>query len=489
MKVEALSLRLEIRAETSLKATVVVGDPGGEAQLLPGQSLVVRGDGLLTLALPGIATLNFAGPSGDAAEWRAKRDEKHATLKFLLEPFGVSAWQELVDRVSRREALSGELARAKAEYEAAVGSDSLEHLQERELEMAARYEESLAAEPLWVQQLPDLGALKTGAGALKQAWEARQGEARKEWGTAETRRAGAEALAAAAAEARAANDREFSAAQQALALLEADGLTLMARQQRLADRRRECESAADGLREIDAELAALPKDAPERAAAIEDRIATLESNSQTAREAYQQDEAAARAILLQGPYTSLAIAEERVRQLEADEAAERLRLDAIHLLKTSVDAAKARVLDGVAGPVEARATALLERIAGRPLARIRLGNGMSPQAVQPEGCSGNAAVEQLSAGEQEQVYFATRLALAEVIGGQERQALIFDDPLVNTDGDRLARILELINEHSGRLQFIILTCHPGRYIELDGAATRHIGKLEPAAESLAEMQP
>ena len=237
---------------------------------------------------------------------------------------------------------------------------------------------------------------------------------------------------------------------------------------------------------MDAELAALPKDAPERAAAIQDRIATLESNIQTAREAYQQDEAAARAILLQGPYTSLAIAEERVRQLEADEAAERLRLDAIHLLKTSVDAAKAKVLEGVAGPVEARATALLERIAGRPMARIRLGDGMALQAVQPEGCHGNAAVEQLSAGEQEQVYFATRLALAEVIGGQERQALIFDDPLVNTDGDRLARILELIDEHSDRLQFIILTCHPGRYIELHGAATHHMGELEPAApETLA----
>jgi uncharacterized protein YhaN len=263
---------------------------------------------------------------------------------------------------------------------------------------------------------------------------------------------------------------------------------LIDRQRHLADRRRECESAVDGLRDIDTELAVLPKDAPERAAAIQDRIAVLELNSRTAREAYQQDEAAVRAILLQGPYTSLATAEERVRQLEADEALEKLRLDAIHLLKTTVDGAKARVLEGIAEPVEARATALLERIAGRPLARIRLGDGMALQAVQPDGCSGNAPVEQMSAGEQEQVYFATRLALAEILGGQERQALVLDDPLVNTDGDRLARILELIDEYSGRLQFIILTCHPGRYIELHGAASRHMSKLDPVApETRAEM--
>jgi ABC-type Mn2+/Zn2+ transport system ATPase subunit len=488
MKVEALALRLEITAETDLKTNVIAGDPAGDALLRPGESLVARGDGVLTVSLPGIATLHFAGPSGDSAQWRAQRDEKHVELRRLLEPFGVAGWHDLIDRVHQREALSGELARATAEYEAAVGADTVEGLREVEFELTTRYGETLALEPLWAGQPPDLGALKAESAARKQEWDARQGEGRQEWGTAETRRSGAEALAGAAAEMRAANDRELVAAQQALALLAADGLTMGERQQGLTDKRRECESAADGLREIDVELAGLPKDAPERAAAMRRRIAGLEAEGQSAREAYQRDEAAAQAILLQGPYSSLAVAEERVRQLEADEAAEKLRLDAIRLLTASLDAAKAKVLEGVAEPVEARATALLERIAGRPLARIRLGNGMALEGVQPEGCNVNAAVEQLSAGEQEQVYFATRLALAEVIGGQERQALILDDPMVNSDADRLARILELIQEQSGRFQFIILTCHPARYLELHGAVTRHMGKLEQAApETPAEV--
>jgi len=97
--------------------------------------------------------------------------------------------------------------------------------------------------------------------------------------------------------------------------------------------------------------------------------------------------------------------------------------------------------------VEARATVLLERISGRPLARVQLGDGMALESVQPHGCNANAPVDQMSAGEQEQIYFATRLALAEVLAEKERQVLVLDDPLVNTDTERLARVLELIAEN------------------------------------------
>jgi uncharacterized protein YhaN len=60
---------------------------------------------------------------------------------------------------------------------------------------------------------------------------------------------------------------------------------------------------------------------------------------------------------------------------------------------------------------------------------------------------------------------------------KERQVLVLDDPLVNTDTHRLARALELIGEKSGRLQFVILTCHPGRYIELPKTVSRSMDQL------------
>ena len=44
----------------------------------------------------------------------------------------------------------------------------------------------------------------------------------------------------------------------------------------------------------------------------------------------------------------------------------------------------------------------------------------------------------MSAGEQEQIYFATRLALADVLSPASGRLLVLDDPLVDTDADRLS---------------------------------------------------
>jgi uncharacterized protein YhaN len=55
--------------------------------------------------------------------------------------------------------------------------------------------------------------------------------------------------------------------------------------------------------------------------------------------------------------------------------------------------------------------------------------------------------------------------------------------MVNTDTERMARVLELIAEKSVRLQFLILTCHPGRYLELPNAVSRSMDKLADAPVS------
>jgi DNA repair exonuclease SbcCD ATPase subunit len=483
LRVEALALRLEIVAEAELTANVIAGEPAGEVHLAAGQTFSARGDGAFAVAMPGLATFRVTGPTGNAAEWRSKQDKAGTRLCEMLALFGVSAWQELEDRVNHREGIVPDLLGAKAGYTAALGNDALDELEDRLSKMAAKRDELLGMEPSWGENLPDVEALRAEIGSLKVQMENAQNEARAEWQNAERLCARAESLAATTANACAVNESTLAEAKSTLALLEADGLTIQERQEKLADRRRDCETAEDALHDIDKALGQLPADAPERAAASREQIATLEGEIQKAREAYQQDEAAVRAILLQGPYTSLASAEERVRQLERDTAVETLRLEAMKRLKTTLDEAKAKALIGIAAPVEARATVLLERISGRPLARVQLGEGMALESVQPQGCSANATVDQMSAGEQEQIYFATRLALAEVLAEKERQVLVLDDPLVNTDTDRLARVLELITEKSAHLQFLILTCHPGRYLELPHAVSRSMDKLAEIAVS------
>ena len=42
----------------------------------------------------------------------------------------------------------------------------------------------------------------------------------------------------------------------------------------------------------------------------------------------------------------------------------------------------------------------------------------------------------------------------------------------------MARVLELITEKSDHLQFVILTCHPGRYLEFPDLPCQHMDELE-----------
>jgi DNA repair exonuclease SbcCD ATPase subunit len=365
-----------------------------------------------------------------------------------------------------------------------MGSDTVAKLRERVHELAARHHEILAAEPSWAEQPPDVSALKDQATTRKAERAQKQAQAMAMSQETMSYRAEAERTAASASAARKANEESLAGAVAELAALESDGKSLAERNHELSTRRRECESAEESLQKLDADLGALPADAPDRLDAINDRISELEAVIQRVREAYKEDEASARALLQQGPYTSLALAEERVKQLEDEEAAETLRLDAIRRLKSAVDEAKAKVLAGIAEPVEARSTEILERIVGRPFAQIRLGDGMELKSVRPECCQQTASVEHMSAGEKEQIYFATRLALAEVLSEGERQALVLDDPLVNTDPERLPRVLKLITEKSDRLQFVILSCHPERYVGLPGTVVCHMEKLQ-SSEAVA----
>jgi len=75
----------------------------------------------------------------------------------------------------------------------------------------------------------------------------------------------------------------------------------------------------------------------------------------------------------------------------------------------------------------------------------------------------------LSGGEKEQLHLAVRLALAELIASGERQLVVLDDILTATDTPRLARIHTILEEAAGRLQVLVLTCHPERYRALESA--------------------
>ena len=71
----------------------------------------------------------------------------------------------------------------------------------------------------------------------------------------------------------------------------------------------------------------------------------------------------------------------------------------------------------------------------------------------------------LSYGTREQLSFLLRLAIAEQLSQKEPQLMILDDSFVNTDTTRLPHLLEMIDESSKEIQFLIFTCKERDYLQ------------------------
>lgn len=248
-----------------------------------------------------------------------------------------------------------------------------------------------------------------------------------------------------------------------LAELTRDGKTLPEREAKLQQATLAWDAAKARLAGIQEQLARFEDDPAAVAGRFEAQLDAAIQESNRARDQEVREEGKLDTLCAQGPYSLLAAAEERVSQLEAEARREELRVEAIKLLYDTVFACRTEAIAAVSAPVEAAATRMLQRIAGRRLGHIQIGEAFTPATVVPESVELAVTLENLSGGEQEQLYLATRLALAEVLAKEERQLVVLDDVLTATDAGRLARVMNVMEEAAQRLQILILTCHPERY--------------------------
>ncbi|HWR52778.1 MAG TPA: hypothetical protein VN428_16830, partial [Bryobacteraceae bacterium] len=481
VRLDALALRVVVTAEIGLEFEVEIGAPAGRVSVGPGGEVDLRSEGEVRFRMPGTAAFRISGPAGDAAVWRKRLASAGEQLAALTAAFRTDQPTELARRVETLGVLDSKRIRLEADLAALLNGAAPDVLASHAEELARRRRGLCGEFPEWEANPPDAAALKAAREARRSERDGAARVARQAWQTTEAQRSAAELAFSKATAALDRNRDDSEKAEAELALLMADGKPAEEREQDLMRRRRECESAESDLAEVERELALLPADAVERAAVLRRRCGELQEETGRAERAFGDAEAGARALLAHGPYEVLSGAEERVAELERRCAADQFRLDSIRILWETLDAAKARALAGLAEPVALAATEILTRIAGRAFAEVQLGEGLGPGAVLPGGGDGKCGIGELSGGEQEQVYLATRLALADVLTRDEPHTVVLDDVLLNTDDDRLGRILELIEERAARMNFLILTCHPERYSALSRATQITLENFEVRA--------
>ena len=472
----ALELSLIALRFEPIKDTVVcvrVGEPSGSTDARAGQPLVVRGAPEVVIEIDGVGTLRASGPTGSADTMRASLETAELQFARLTRPFGTGDVTLLQARVDQAAELQADLIRGRAQREAALGERSLELANEDLARAQAEIERLTRARPEWRTTPPDPLALAEQVRERRRVFERGSDQAQRALDTASAERFRAERATIEHA-ARLESLREQARSLQAsLAQLESTLADDATRERRLADLNRGLEEASGQLADATTALSGFDEDPRQ---ALERAIRQLDSLRAAAAakgEAEKRAEGQLEQLAQAGAYSRLSDVLEQLAATQDALARERSRTVAIKLLRETLQEERRQAVEAVCGPVEQRATEYLHRIGSPRLGRVRMTESFTARGVDPVALNGSpdaVELDRLSGGEQEQVHLAVRLALADVLCQSEgNQLLVLDDVLIATDAGRLGRVRDVLAECAQRLQVIVLSCHPDRYVGIPGA--------------------
>jgi uncharacterized protein YhaN len=359
--------------------------------------------------------------------------------------------------------LDRNLDHARIRLEALLGKDAVEDVEQQRVTAVSVVADIERAYPTWHENPPDVSALQTNAEQLTLKYRAAVSMAEDDWESGESLRSAAENKHAEVSARRQEVEKQIARLEQRLSALTNDGRTDAERRDELATACLAWEAAQTALADAEKDLNRFSEDPSADVERLQAQVQAAEAQGRNLLAQEKLEEGRLGNLAIEGPHSLVAIAEEELAHICVSLRREALRMQAVKLLWDTYTAAKASAIAAVAQPVEAAATRTLERVAGRRLGRIRLDGCSRPERMQPESSDGPIAVAEASGGEQEQIFFATRLALAEVIAEQERPLVILDDALTASDAGRLARAMKVLEEAAERMQILILTCHPERY--------------------------
>ncbi len=466
---DAAMITLEIMPEKKGLMEVISGEETGRVKLSAGKTAIIKGAPEIVAELKGVARLRASGPAGDIQTHRQTIQEKERKIGELTRPFGTADINRLEELTEKAENLDRQLGEALKELETLLGEDELEELKKEEARLEATLTGIEKEHPGWRKSPPDKEELKRLASDLKREYNRKVKETEAVWDGAQHALSAAreqeQGLLVRLEEVR----KNIRKLEDNYTELTRDGKTLQERETGLNQILLEWDAGKAALKELKEKLTEFV-DNPEAALKkLEGSLEAIQGSAQKTRDEERTALGSLEVLAAKGSYSALAQAEEEVAQVQEETLREELRMDAIRLLYDTVNQCRNEAIASVARPVEEMATRMLHRIAGRRIGRIKIGETFEPSGVSPEMVDSAVELVNLSGGEQEQLYLATRLALAEALAKDERQMVVLDDVLTATDSGRLARVMTLLEEAAERLQIIILTCHPERYRVLAGA--------------------
>lgn len=467
-KLDASLITLQFVPAAATEVDVRTGEPAGRRPAAAGVPTVVRGSPEVVIEIAGVGQFKASGPAGDIAPLRRRLAHIEAALARQAGPFGTADLGELQRRHLAAAELRAQLAPAKSERGSLLAGRTVDQLADQAARARGHVAEVAAAHPGWAEQPPNAAELAADAAARAGETERQVADAERVWELAQKAAAEAESACTRHRDLTVDASARAEAARASLAALE-DGLTDAARHDRLREGRQKLHDAQQTAAAAREALAGHAADPAAAATAAEQAHARAAQHLREMELREQHARGRLAALAATGAYSKLASLDEQAAAVDDELARERASAEALLLLHNTVQSERGRAVHSVRGAVETRVTTLLHRIAGPRMGPVRLNNGFAAEGIAPAAAERVLALGQISVGEAEQVQFAVRLALADVLAQDQPQMVLLDDALVSTDGQRTAQIIQILQAAADRLQVILLTCHSERYALLADA--------------------
>jgi DNA repair exonuclease SbcCD ATPase subunit len=463
LRLDAAVITVRITAESDTHLDVTAAENPGRQSLPADQTLAIKGAPDVAFHIPGVARFEATGPTKDASDLRRQWETAVERLDELTTGFGTQNIERLELLHAEAAELDTQISQVNVRIETLRGGRPLEEIRSARAKALSVHEEILAKFPDWQNSPPDAGVLARQTDELRMKFEAdidqaeaENDRARDALNLAVQQQTGHEAKLNSAA-------TQIAAVEKRLAKLCDDDLDDQQRSRRLTEIALQQDAAQGKLNQIDEQLKAFGDDPEKLTAALEAQLAAVRQDAADAARQLNTEEGRLQQIAAEAPYSALAAVEEAINRLEEEIAAQDLQISAVRLLYETLTEHKRDLLHAIIAPVRQRANQTLQRITGTRFNDIHFDESLLPTGVAPRSTDEPVALTEISGGEREQLYFAVRLALADVAFGAERQLVVLDDVFTYTDTTRLARIATILAEAAGRFQIVLLACHPERY--------------------------
>ena len=210
------------------------------------------------------------------------------------------------------------------------------------------------------------------------------------------------------------------------------------------------------------------------------RLEALAEEVESAAAAVQRD----RSLLEQADtVATVDLLESELGRLREERGELRRERDRLWLLGRITRVAEMRFREAHQPALVQRAEALLARLTRGRYDTLVLGDDQDPEALQVRGphLPGHLPVESpLSTGTREQIWFALRMAVVDLVeGGGEPLPLVLDELLVNWDPARQSAALDTLAELARDRQIFLVTCHPALAREAERRGARLLELAPP----------